>query len=405
MNEFLRKVLYLPEQRSTVAQEIDWLHYFVILTTMAGTVAVALAVLYFLIRYRRSGGKGVNRPPDERPHHSRGGLPVWFEAVVIAGLLGLFVLWWVIGFWQFVRLREVPEDSIEIYVTGKKWMWSFAYPGGGISNAVLYVPEDRPVKLVLTSRDVIHSFYVPAFRVKQDAVPGRMTTMWFEATDPGTYQALCAEYCGTSHSTMRARVVVLGQGEYEARVASLGQIGDRVQLGELERSERVAPLPGEPDLGPEDRMSMVRVGEQVANRYGCLRCHTVDGTPHIGPTWARAYGSEVILESGETVIVDEAYLTESMMDPLAKIHRGYPPVMPPYLGLLDASETGAIVEYIRSLRNVPDAFAPSPLPLLDRGQLELVFPPEPERLPGLTPELTPPGAEAPPPSDNQEESP
>jgi cytochrome c oxidase subunit 2 len=369
VNELLRKLLFLPEQRSTVAQDIDSLHYFVILTTMAGSVAVALAVFYFLVRYREGAATTtvVPGPPvDERPGVNRRDLPLWLEGAAIAGLLGLFLMWWVLGFRQFVHVRSAPADSMEVYVTAKQWMWSFAYPGGDTSNAVLYVPVGRPVKLVMTSRDVIHSFFVPEFRLKQDVVPGRMTTMWFEATEPGIYPILCAEYCGTSHSTMRGRVIALAQSEY------------RAQMDALPAPENPAMDVSASDMG-EESFTLAEMGEHVANRYGCLRCHTADGAPHIGPTWARAYGSTVALADGATVIADEAYLTESMMAPLVKLHRGYEPVMPSYQGLLTAAETGALVEYIRSLRDVSPEARFSPMPLLAPGDVDLRVQVAPER--------------------------
>lgn len=345
-------LLNLPPQASTVASEIDQLHYFVITVTMVGAAAVALACFIFILRYRREAHRGRDQAPMEDKQHSRGGIPIWLEVVVVVGLLSLFTLWWVIGFRQFVRLQTVPDDALEVYVVGKKWMWSYAYPDGGGSNAVLYVPEDRPVKLILSSRDVIHSFFVPAFRIKQDAVPGRVTTAWFEATEPGTYSIFCTEYCGTGHSTMRGEVVVLSEADYVARMEQM----PRIEIASARYSEPAV-------LGdlPREAVTMAEMGERVATVQGCFRCHTVDGAPHIGPTWSRLYMSEVTLISGETVVADEAYLTASMMDPLAMLHRGYPPVMPSYQGLLTASETGALVEYIRSLRDGPPATRMSPL--------------------------------------------
>jgi cytochrome c oxidase subunit 2 len=396
VNELFRNLLFLPEQRSSVAREIDSLHYFVIGVTMAGTVAVALVVFYFLVRYREGAGAAASaKPPvDDEPgvirRDIRRGIPLWLEGAIVIALLGLFLMWWVMGFRQFVHLRTAPPDSIEVYVTAKKWMWSFAYPDGDVSNTVLYVPVRRPVKLVMTSRDVIHSFFVPEFRLKQDVVPGRMTTMWFEATDPGIYHILCAEYCGTSHSTMRGRVVALPEAEYRAYLEALPAPESPL----VDPAGWAAGARAASDLG-ENSYTLARMGERVAGRYGCLRCHTVDGAPHIGPTFARAYGSEVVLEGGATVIADEAYLTESMMDPLARLHRGFEPVMPSYQGLLTAGETGALVEYIRSLRDVrPDAL--SPMPQLAPGDQELRIRLTPERMSGRTSEPAPeraPGAE------------
>jgi cytochrome c oxidase subunit II len=362
VNEFMSKILYLPPQASSVAQGIDQLHYFVITVTMLGAFGVALACFIFIYRYRRSAHRGGYLAPREDSSHTHGGLPFWLEGVVIAGLLGLFTLWWVIGYVQYVHLRSEPEDPIEIYVVGKKWMWSYAYPDGGGSNAVLYVPADRPVKLLLTSRDVIHSFFVPAFRVKQDAVPGRVTSMWFEAIEPGTYPIYCTEYCGAGHSTMLGEVVVLSDADYAARMESL----PRIEIAGTEYGEPAA-------LGdvPRQALTLAEMGERVAAVQGCLRCHTVDGAPHIGPTFAGLYLSEVPLASGEVVVADAAYLTSSMMDPLAMIRAGYPPVMPSYLGILSAAETGALVEYIRSLRDVPPATRMSPLVPEGAGPIQL----------------------------------
>lgn len=353
MNELLRRILNLPPQASTVARDIDGLHYFVITVTMIGAAAVGIAVVYFVLRYRRSARRGGDQTPDERSGRSQGGMPLAFEFGVIGFLVSLFVLWWIIGFRQFVDLQDPPEDSLDVYVTGKKWMWSFAYPGGGASNTVLYAPVDRPVRLVLSSRDVIHSFYVPAFRIKQDALPGRTTTAWFEATEPGTYDLFCAEYCGAGHSTMRGQIVVLSAVEYQEHVEEL----PRVEIASG-RYDEPSVLGGEVTGQP---LSLAAMGERVATERGCLRCHTVDGAPHIGPSWARLYGSRVPLAGGGSVVADEAYLTESMMDPRAKVHLGYRPVMPPYQGLLTAAETGALVEYIRSLREVDPATRVAPM--------------------------------------------
>lgn len=326
MNELFRKLLALPPQASTTAPEIDAFHYVVIGISMIGAAAVAIAVAVFLLRFgERSGHK---RRPGAIPA-ARKPPPVSLEIGVIAGLFGLFIAFWVVGFRQFVRIRTPPPGAIEIYVVGKQWMWSFAYPDGTVSNYELRVPVGQPVKLVMTSRDVIHSFFVPAFRVKQDVVPGQMTTMWFEASRPGVYEVLCAEYCGASHSMMRGRVVALPPDEY-------------AEWQGLQAAE----------------VDLARLGERVAGERGCLRCHTLDGRDHIGPSFAGLYGARVPLADGGEVVADEAYLTRSMMDPLVELHRGYPPVMPSYLGQLTAAETGALVELIRSLRDVSAPSSP-----------------------------------------------
>lgn len=361
MNELMRKLLFLPEQASTVAAEIDWLHYFVITVTMLGAFGVALATLYFIVRYReRPGASGGV------PHAVRGGLSLRFEIIVFGGLLALFVLFWVIGFRQFVRIAEPPPSSMTIYVTGKQWMWNFAYPNGTGSAGVLYVPAGRPVKLVMTSRDVIHSFFVPHFRVKRDVIPGRSTTMWFEVKEPGRYPVYCTEYCGTGHSTMRAEVIALLPGDYER------------QIDQLDPLQIAAPTVTEPaivgEAAPRVQLSLASMGETLSGTLGCFRCHTPDGTPHIGPTWAGLYGATIQLADGEQVIADEAYLTRSMMDPNVELHAGFQPVMPSYQGLLSAAQVGALVEYIRSLRDVPRFRGDLPLPEQVPGNVPIVQP-------------------------------
>lgn len=340
MNEFLRRCLFLPPQASTIASSIDILHYVVILTTMAGATFITIVGGYFLIKYRR---RDVDEPTREDPAVKT---PMWLEAVVIVFLLTLFCTWWGIGFSQFLRLRIAPENTYDIYVTAKQWMWKFSYPDGSHTISKLYVPAGKPVKLIMTSRDVIHSLYVPDFRLKEDVVPGRYTTEWFQVKKPGTHQILCAEYCGTNHSTMRGEVIALEPEDFQ-RWLKGGQMD----------AELAGPRPQNPSnvdaFAPSQTLSLVRVGVHAAAEEGCLRCHTLDGSPHIGPTWAGLYDSEVPLSDGTTVLADDAYLTESMMDPLAKIVRGFQPVMPSYHGILRPGETAAILALMKSIERPP----------------------------------------------------
>jgi cytochrome c oxidase subunit 2 len=344
MNELLRRLLFLPPQASTVAREIDYLHYFVILTTMGGAALITVVGLVFTVRYRARRAIAREQPG--------GTPPLWLELGVVGMLLGLFCLWWVIGFLEYVHVRVAPENAMTVQVTAKQWMWKFAYPDGQGTVSTLYVPTGRPVRLLLTSRDVVHSFFVPDFRVKYDAVPGRYTSLWFQVTAPGTHQVFCAEYCGVGHSTMRAQVVALSPEDY-ARWAA----GARRDEEPSARVSLAGPRPDDPmavqGAAPAELLSLVRVGEQVAAQQGCLRCHTLDGTPHIGPTWAGLYHAVVPVKNAPPVIADEAYLTESMMDPLAKIHDGYAPVMPSYHGLLSPAETAAIIQLIKAVAPVP----------------------------------------------------
>jgi len=323
MNELMRKLLALPEQRSSVAFGIDVLHYVVISISLLGAVAVAATVALLLVRFRRRPG-GI---PGPRPRP----MSVKAEGVALGGLLAMFLVFWIIGFRQYVHLRTPPANAMDVYVVGKQWMWTFAYPDGNATTSELVVPVGRPVRLLMTSRDVIHSFFIPQFRVKQDVLPGRTTTLWFEANKPGVYDIFCAEYCGTEHSMMRGRVIVLDDGAW-AEWAQNQPHGD----------------------------DLAAAGERVASERGCLRCHTVDGTRFIGPTWAGVYDSVVEMTDGARVRADAAYLTESMMDPDVRIHAGFAAIMPSYRGLLDAGDVAALVQYIRSLPAHPEPKAPLP---------------------------------------------
>jgi cytochrome c oxidase subunit 2 len=249
-------------------------------------------------------------------------------------------------------------------------MWHFAYADGRSALGTLTVPAGTPVRLVMTSRDVIHSFFVPAFRVKQDVIPGRYTTAWFEATAPGTYEVFCAEFCGLSHSRMRGQVTVLPRGAYAAWLARTAAGGPGARAGDAE-----APTAGA--FG--DVSEMARRGREVAARRQCTACHTADGQRFVGPTWRGLYGSQVALRGGRTVLADEAYLTRSMMDPLDDVVAGFDPVMPAFRGVLEPGEVAALVEYIRSLarQGEPSGVA---LPAVLRGGVEQ--PRRPPALPG-----------------------
>jgi cytochrome c oxidase subunit 2 len=318
MNDFFRGLLNLPIEASTYAHEIDLLHFFVIASTMLGAAFIFLLALYFGIRYRRRvAGETTLRTGTSTP----------LEVAIVGSLLTLFLAFWVIGAVQYNHMFTPPPDAISVYVTGKQWMWEFSYADGRSSMDVLTVPVHRPIKLVMTSRDVIHSFYVPAFRMKHDVVPGRYYTAWFEATMPGLYDIDCAEYCGVDHSRMLGKVRVLDAADYGKWLES---------------------------TTPGPNLDLVARGRDTAARYGCINCHTLDGQRHIGPSWAGLYHSMVRLQDGRSVYVDEAYLTRSMMDPLADVVTGYNAVMPSYRGLLEQPEVAALVELIKSIQTTPE---------------------------------------------------
>ena len=331
MNELLRRLLFLPDQASTFARDVDKLHYFVIITTFIASIGVGLTAIFFFARYRRRSEQQTT--PHIEPS-------VLIESAFVGIPLSFFLLWFFIGYREFVRQQTPPSDSMDVYVMGKKWMWKFAYPDGVNSLNVLRVPAGRNVRLLMTSRDVIHSFYVPEFRIKQDVLPGRYTQTWFNATTPGRYQILCAEYCGAGHSIMRAEVIALKPQEYE-------DWSHAQRLGPIAKQDGA---PTSMDFAPAVGV-LAEEGKRIAADQGCLKCHSVDGTRHIGPTWLDLYRRREKLTDGTTVDADEAYLTQSMMDPAIKVVAGYQPVMPSYQGKLGAPEVAALVEYIKSLQS------------------------------------------------------
>lgn len=377
MNDFLRRILYLPEQASTVSTEIDMLHYFVIGITMLGATGVFIVALWWSIQYRARNDKDTVTTPQVRA-----GLAV--EGGLLGFLIVLFVVFWVVGFQQYLRIRVPPKNATTIYVTAKQWMWKFAYPEGKQTINTLVVPANRDVMLVMTSRDVIHSFYVPAFRIKQDVLPGRYFNTWFHTLKPGTYRIYCAEYCGLMHSAMWGDVVALPADQYqlwlegeplESFIDLPPGTGRGRVVTELAGGFPLYPR-GIPESSPP--RSMADHGREIAEEKGCFACHTLDGQPHTGPTWRGLWYRRTQLVDGRTIVADEAYLTRSMMDPMLELVAGYAPVMPTYQGLLEPAEVGAILELIRSI-------AP-PLPSPARYPVPLVRPPPPRPLDHVDPD-------------------
>jgi len=337
ITNFYLKVLNLPPQGSTIAPSLDYLHFFEI--TIMNLVALLIAgfAIYCVVRFYRRPG-----PPKKTPKSNPS---ILVELGLYAFLFSLFVLFWVVGFRQYIWMLEAPEDAMDVYVVGKQWMWQFSYPEGPGSVGVLYVPAGEPIRLHLTSRDVIHSFFVPEFRIKRDAVPGMYTTIWFQADEPGVYLALCAELCGIGHSEMRAGVVVLSPEEYQLWLDSRAPLP-----GEL--PGRVPPYLEEPTL-LEPQQRLASIGRDAAARHGCLKCHSIDGTEHIGPTWYNLYGAWETMADGSLQYVDEAYITRYIMDPNFKRVAGYEPVMPSFMGQITPGEIAAIIEYMKALSTAP----------------------------------------------------
>lgn len=312
-----------PEQASTVAPMTDNLYFFLIGITVLFSTGIFLAILIFAIKYRR-------RSEDQVPVQYEG--PASLEIIWTLVPLGIVMLMFAWGTHVFFAATTPPRDAIEIYGVGKQWMWKLQHMEGHREINELHVPVGTPVRVTLTSEDVIHSFFVPDFRIKTDVLPGRYTTAWFEATKPGRYRLFCAEYCGTDHSRMIGWIHVMEPQEYQAWLSGGGTEG-----------------------------SMAASGQKLFQDLGCASCHTADGRGR-GPNLVGLFGSPVALAGGGTVKADAAYIRESILAPNAKIVAGYQPIMPTFQGLVTEEGITQLIEHIRSLGQQPGA-APAGQPV------------------------------------------
>jgi cytochrome c oxidase subunit 2 len=298
-----------PEQASTISIEVDHLMYFLMAVSIFFTVLIFGAIFYFAVRYRR-------RSDTEVPVSVHTGWALEIVWSVIPFGLTMIMFGW--GASIFFRESRAPDNAMQIYVVGKQWMWKLQHMEGQREINELHIPTGRPVKLIMTSEDVIHSFYVPDFRTKQDVVPGRYTMTWFEATKPGKYHLFCAEYCGTNHSGMIGWVYALAPQEYQRWLA------------------------GSPSG------SLVQDGAKLFEDLACSNCHKPDGSGR-GPSLVGVFGSTVKLVGGGTVRADEAYIRESILNPAAKVVEGYQPDMPTFQGLITEENVVQLIEYVKSL--------------------------------------------------------
>jgi cytochrome c oxidase subunit 2 len=299
-----------PDQASSVARRVDLLYYFLTAVALFFSAGIFSTVFYFAIRYRQ-------RSPGELPKPIHGSLGLEIVWSVVPLLLTMVMFFW--GAALFYEMRTPPSDATTLYVVGKQWMWKIQHPEGQREINMLHVPVGRPVRLVMTSEDVIHSFFIPAFRIKMDVLPGRYTDLWFTATQPGTYHLFCAEYCGTKHSAMRGSVVVLEPADYQAWLTG-------------------APAGETPEVA----------GERLFRQFNCHTCHEAGPTSR-GPSLHEIYGKTVRLRTGERVAVDDAYLRESILLAGAKVVAGYAPVMPTYQGQISEEGVLQLMAYIKSL--------------------------------------------------------
>ncbi|MEE3233746.1 MAG: cytochrome c oxidase subunit II [Candidatus Latescibacterota bacterium] len=304
-----------PEQASSVAWQVDALYGLLLALTLLFTVLVFGLVIVFALKYRR-------KSDDEVPEQIHGSIPLELAWTIIPLFMAIGVF--TLGADVFFRLQRAPADPLEVYVVGKQWMWKLQHESGKREINTLHVPVGQPVRLTMTSEDVLHDFFVPAFRVKQDVVPGRYTTMWFEATKVGEYHLFCAEYCGTQHAYMIGKVIAMEPGDYHDWLMG----------------------------GQNASLSMAEAGEKQFTQLGCQTCHksSSDGR---GPTLIGVYNEPQKLTNGQEVMADVQYLRESILYPNAKIVDGYQPIMPGFDGQINEQSLLQLVAYIKSLNETP----------------------------------------------------
>ena len=305
----------LPPAKSTTAETTDALFHFINMTSLILLIGITIAIIFFAIKYRRKSDEDVTPVIS---HNSK--LEITWSVIPL--ILVMIVFGW--GLSGYVTLNTAPDDAYEIRVVGKSWLWEFHYNTGHVSVNELHVPANRPIKLIMSSDDVIHSFFIPDYRIKRDVLPNRYTSVWFEALETGESVIYCTEYCGTAHSNMLATTYVHEQEDFETWLATAGSADD--------------------DRDP------VELGEELITRNACNTCHSVDGTRLQGPSFQGLWGTEREMQDGEIVVFDENYVRESILEPNARITRGYDPVMPSYAGTLNDRQIDAIIEYLKTLQ-------------------------------------------------------
>ena len=303
-----------PEQASTMAGRVDALYFALVGISAFFSVLIAGLIVYFAIKYRR-------RSPDSVGAGIHGSLVLELAWSGLPSLITMGVFVW--GASVFFAMSRPPDEALNIYVVGKQWMWKFQHLDGQREINELHVPVGRPVKMIMTSEDVIHDFFVPAFRVKADVIPGRYTSIWFQPTKPGRYHLFCAEYCGTRHSGMIGQVVVMDPSEYQTWLS-----------------------------GGSPEGSLASAGAKLFADLACNTCHRPDAQGR-GPVLEGLFGNTVTLQSGETMAVDEAYVRESILQPAAKIASGFQPIMPTFQGLVTEEQLLELVEFVKSLKALP----------------------------------------------------
>lgn len=307
---------WMPKQSSTIAEEIDTAYYIVYWLDVVMFVALMGALAYFLWKYKRRGPKDKL---SDVTHSTT--LEISWTIIPTILVIGLFF----VGLKGWMKAMVAPGNSLEIRTTAEMYMWTFTYPNGNVSVNELVVPKGQPVKLIMSSKDVLHSFFVPEFRVKQDVVPGMYTTVWFEAIENRETVLFCTEYCGVGHSDMLAKVRVMEKADYD-------------------NWQETGLLPGEKPLPPAE------LGKKLFATRSCNTCHSLDGSRIQGPTFKGIFGRTEQMADGSSVKVDENYIRESLLEPNKKVVQGYPAVMPTYKGLLKETDIDALIAYLKTVQ-------------------------------------------------------
>lgn len=305
--------IFMPPQATDIAKSVDSLYEFLLIVSFISCVLVIGGLIYFAIVHRR---KHEGEKTPYIAHNTT--LEFLWSFIPFVIFMVVFVWGWIV----FHQLRHMPENGLEIGVQGQKWDWTFIYKSGRKTAGEFYVPVNQDVKLLMTSSDVLHSFYIPAFRTKQDVVPGRYSALWFNANREGTFQVFCAEYCGDKHSAMAAKIHVVSREKYE----------DWLQA--------------EPYKG----LSSVEIGQKVYAQR-CIACHTLSDKKNVGPGFLGLFGRVEKIDGGPDVTVDENYVRESILNPNAKIVAGYPKgVMPTFAGQLSEEELMGVIDYLKTVK-------------------------------------------------------
>lgn len=301
----------VPESASSFSWHVDALYFYLSGVTLFFTLLISGVLIFFTVRYRR-------RTPYEIPRPIAGSHKLETLWTIIPFVIAMTMFGW--GAKLYFEQYKPPANAIEVYVVGKQWMWKLQHATGQREINELHVPVGRKIKLIMTSEDVIHDFFVPAFRTKADVVPGRYTTLWFEATKPGKYHLFCAEYCGMNHSGMTGSVYVMEPREFDNWLS-----------------------------GNTSSTTPAAAGAQLFQTLGCASCHGANGEGGRGPTLAGLVGRNTPLEGGQTVRADEAYIRESILNPGAKIVAGFQPIMPTFQGQVTEDQLLQLVAFIKSL--------------------------------------------------------